>query len=275
MKLRHNKKRNTAFLYETLVKELTKNVVNDNDSKKKHILSILKEHFKKDSLLGKELQLYKDVLESRGLDYDAAERILYEAKTVYARGFKNQQVYDEQSEVISKVNKELTKSVFSNFVPNYKDLATLSQIFNDELTVKKRVMLERQIIKDMTSKEEVVKEKMKPIDKLTFKTFISKFNDAYSDLIKEQRDLLTQYIYSFADNGVGLKVYLNEEIGRLKEKLEQSLTMEEISADLSMVESTKKVLSLIDGYKKENINEEVLERILRIQKLVEEIESDG
>lgn len=87
--------------------------------------------------------------------------------------------------------------------------------------------------------------------------------------------MLTQYIYSFADNGVGLKVYLNEEIGRLKEKLEQSLTMEEISADLSMVESTKKVLSLIDGYKKENINEEVLERILRIQKLVEEIESDG
>ena len=90
---------------------------------------------------------------------------------IYWSGFKPE-VYEQQSHLISRVNKDLSKSVFSNFIPNYKDLATLSQIFNDELTVKKRVMLEKQIVKNMMSINEEQKEKMKPIDKLTFKTFI-------------------------------------------------------------------------------------------------------
>ena len=192
MKLRHNKKRNTAFLYETLVKELTKSVVNSDAKKKKVVLSILKEHFRKDSLLGRELQLYKDVVESRELDYNTAEKILHETKIVYWSGFKNEKVYDEQSEVIAKVNKDLSKNVFSNFVPNYKDLATLSQIFNDELTVKKRVMLERQVLKNMISKEEEPRQEMKPIDRLTYKTFINKFNSTYGELHEEQKRLLVQ-----------------------------------------------------------------------------------
>ena len=63
MKLRHNKKRNTMFLYESLVKKLTKSVVQDDKERKDCVLSIIKEYFKKDSILGKELTLYKDVLE--------------------------------------------------------------------------------------------------------------------------------------------------------------------------------------------------------------------
>ena len=113
MKLRHNKKRNTVFLYESLVKELTKSVVQNNAERKKIVLSILKEYFKKDSVLGKELSLYKDVLESRELDFPTAEKILHEAKMVYWSGFKNQKVYDEQSEVITKVNRDLSKN-FNN-----------------------------------------------------------------------------------------------------------------------------------------------------------------
>jgi hypothetical protein len=43
--MKHNKKRNTAFLYQALVKEMTKAALqSDNDSKNK-ISSILKEHF--------------------------------------------------------------------------------------------------------------------------------------------------------------------------------------------------------------------------------------
>ena len=35
--MKHNKKRNTAFLYESLVKELTKAVVRQEETKKKKI----------------------------------------------------------------------------------------------------------------------------------------------------------------------------------------------------------------------------------------------
>jgi len=275
MKLRHNKKRNTVFLYESLVKELTKSVVQNNAERKKIVLSILKEYFKRDSILGKELTLYKDVLDSRELDYHTAEKILHEAKMIYWSGFKNEKVYDEQSKVIDKVNKDLSKGVFSNFIPNYKDLATLSQIFNDELTVKKRVMLEKQIIKNMMSINESDKKEMKPIDKLTFKTFTKKFNKTYGHLQEDQKKLLMQYVYSFSDGGIGLKTYLNEEIGRLKEIVSASLQMEEVKNDQVMLESTKKVIDIIEEYKIQDIDDSLIKQILKIQKLAQEIQSDG
>ena len=275
MKLRHNKKRNTVFLYESLVKELTKSVVQNNTERKKIILSILKEHFKRESILGKELTLYRDVLESRDLDFPTAEKILHEAKMIYWSGFKNEKVYDEQSRVIDKVNRDLSKSVFSNFIPNYKDLATLSQIFNDELTVKKRVMLEKQILKNMMSINEGDKKEMNPIDKLTFKTFIKKFNETYGQLQEDQKKLLMQYVYSFSDDGLGLKTYLNEEIGRLKSVITSSLEMKEVNEDPTMLESTKKVIGIIEEYKTQDIDDSLIEQILKIQKLAQEIQADG
>lgn len=275
MKLRHNKKRNTAFLYETLVKELTKSIVNNDVGRKKVVLSILKEHFKKGSVLGNELTLYKDVVESRGLDYETAQKILHEAKMVYWSGFKNKMVHNEQSQVIDKVNKDLSKGVFSNFVPNYKDLATLAQIFNDDLTVKKRVMLEKQVLKNMISEEEKESREMKPIDKLTFKTFINKFNSRYGELQENQKELLMQYIYSFSDDGVGLKVYLNEEIKELRTVIEGSLGLEEIKSDPAMVDSTKKVIGMIEEYKDKKIDETMIGQVLNMQKLVKEIGADG
>ena len=49
MKLRHNKKRNTAFLYESLIRELTKAVVQKNDFLKEKIVKMIKENFKGNS----------------------------------------------------------------------------------------------------------------------------------------------------------------------------------------------------------------------------------
>ena len=45
MKLKHNKKRNTAFLYEALVKEITKAVMDKDVYKKDALVGMVKEHF--------------------------------------------------------------------------------------------------------------------------------------------------------------------------------------------------------------------------------------
>ena len=44
MKVKHNKKRNTAFLYESLVKELTKAIVRQQEERKGKIIKIIKEN---------------------------------------------------------------------------------------------------------------------------------------------------------------------------------------------------------------------------------------
>ena len=58
--MKHNKKRNTAFIYESLVRELTKAIVAQDVTRRNDILDVLKENFVAGSLLMKELGLSFD-----------------------------------------------------------------------------------------------------------------------------------------------------------------------------------------------------------------------
>ena len=81
--MKHNKKRNTAFIYETLTRELTKAIVDKNLSRKKVIVGILKEHLGSNTLLGEELSLYRVLLETTNLQDKVASRLLKETKKGY------------------------------------------------------------------------------------------------------------------------------------------------------------------------------------------------
>ena len=59
MKAKHNKKRNTAFVYEALIREMSKAVLVGDKALQNKVLEILKKHFSEHSLLGKELGCYK------------------------------------------------------------------------------------------------------------------------------------------------------------------------------------------------------------------------
>ena len=273
MAKRHNKKRNTAFLYETLVRELTKCVIRKDEKRRRKILSILKEHFNKNTLLYKELQFYKDVSSSNGLDQAYAEKFVNYLKMEHEK-IDKQKLFEEKNAIISKINKALSKSIYSNFVPNYKDLATISQLLDDDITVKERVLLENKIIQRITSEQDEKKE-MQPITKLAYKTFIKKYNSEYSDLLEEQKQLLNHYIVSFSDNSLGLSIYLNEEIGRLKNVVHSSLQMEEEKNDPRMLEATNEVLNAIEDFKNKPVNEVMIKQILKIQNLAKEIQTDG
>ena len=63
--MKHNKKRNTAFIYEALVKEFTKSVIGKDAQRKATIVAIVKEHFVKASPLAEELTLYNVLLETQ------------------------------------------------------------------------------------------------------------------------------------------------------------------------------------------------------------------
>ena len=69
-KFKHNKKRNSAFLYEALVQELTKSIVSKNTEQKKKIVKIIKESFDKNSLMYKELKLYRSISETSDRDWE-------------------------------------------------------------------------------------------------------------------------------------------------------------------------------------------------------------
>ena len=273
MKLKHNKKRNTAFLYETLMRELTKSILSKDANNKRSLIKIIKEHFGKDSILIKELRLYKTLYETCGVEPYVAEKLIQEVKK-HRGQLNSQKLFQEQSALIKKMSK-VSKSVFSNFVPNYKSLATIYQIFDEDSPIKEKVLLEQSVLKNLIRKRNKDTQQ-KPIDNLVYKSFVKKFNEKYEGkLLQEQKELLNKYISSFLDNGIELKIYLNEEIGRLRDIVAESLDLKEVQEDLEMVQKTKQVLKLVEGFKNEKVNKNIVEQVLKIQQLVKEIKTDA
>ena len=275
MKFKHNKRRNTAFLYEALVKELTRATIQNNKKKKQIIIRTLKEFFNKNSVLGKELEIYKTLNETFLLKEKDAEKLLSEIKKMYKSTIDTGNVYSAQSKLISQINKNISPNTFSNFVPNYKNLASIFQIFNAEAPVKSRVLMEGQIIKRMTSKKQEQEEQKMQISNTTLKIFTKKFNNSYEELFSEQKHLLSKYVSSFKDSGLELKIFLNEEITRLKEEVAGSLELQEIKNDSEMVSKTKNVLKVLENFKGQHITEELLLKVLKIQRLTGEIGTDA
>jgi hypothetical protein len=234
----------------------------------------MKEHFAKGTELNKELGLYKSVYETKSIEKRLAEKIVVEAKRNYS-DLNRKTIFQEQSALINKINKTLSKNLFDNFVPNYKNLATVYSIFQETLPIKDRVLLEENIIQQMSESCEVKEESQKPIDNIVYNTFVTKFNDQYSEILNEnQKNLLGKYISSFSDNGAELKYYLNEEIGNLKNQLSDCKNSTAINEDNSLKEKVDKVYSILDSYKEKEIDSTLIEVVLKTQDLLEEIEKD-
>ena len=272
MKLKHNKKRNTAFLYEALVKEITKAVMDKDVSKKDALVAMVKEHFAPGTALRKELDLVKALCETKHVDLYTAERLVSESKKQYDT-LDQRQIFQEQSQVIDKINKTAGKQAFNNFVPNYKYLATISQLFSGQTTVKQRVLLERSLIGAMSTKpgKPNKSKEMPHVDKLVFKTVIENFNKKYGDeLLTEQKELLNKYIVSSLGAGVEFKVYMNEEIGRLKDEVTSLHKQEVFSENKDLSNKLSNVKEALNKLQTKKIDTALIEKVMQVQKLVKE-----
>lgn len=274
MKVKHNKKRNTAFVFEALIREATVAIIKENHEVKSKAVAIIKKHFKPGSVLYKDLQNYRSLYENQNLPREVAEKIVKEAKLAH-RVMDPHGLFASQSDLIADVNKELTPEVFNNFVPNYKTLASIAQMFSDKSSPKHTVILENNIVTNMTLPEHK-QETLEPIDNLVLKSFVDKFNQKYqTDLLENQKMLLNYYITSFADNGIELKMFLNSEISKLQEALTASLSLDIMKEDQELTEKTNQVLEKLSSFYTKGVDEKAVLTILKTQQLVEEISSDG
>ena len=270
IKNKHNKKRNTAFLFESLSSELTKCVVEKRDDRRQKVMDIIKNLFYPTTEMSRELRLYRDIYESVDLSRNDLEKIITTA-SIEHRNLDQKKLFQEQSQAIKKINVELGKEVFNNFVPNYKCLATISQMFGATKEIKGRVLLESKVA-DIVSEPKTSEQKT--IDNVTLKTFIGKFNEEYSGLLSEQKSLLNKYVLSFLDNGIDYKIHLNREVSRLKAAINESFSSKEVESDNEMKEKSKQVLLFLEDLQKQSIDNVHVLKILKIQQLVEELGND-
>jgi len=271
MKYRHNKKRNTAFLFETLVRELTAASAKGLKEKKNIILSIMKEHLNSRTVLGRELSLYKALYKENSLTRNIAEKLIIETKKQFDI-LDKRQIFNNQSALIEDINKRLGENIYNNFVPDYKELATINQLFYGKVRPKDQVFLEEGIVDRLAStKEQKNEARTKPLDNLALKTFFNKFNKEYSgSLLKEQQSLLSHFIASFNDNGLEFKIFLNEEIGRLRQVINENAFFD---SNEDMKEKKNQIMNIFEEYKNRDIDTAMVKQVLSIQQLVCEIKS--
>lgn len=268
---RHNKKRNTAFIYEILIREIIKQTINKNKEKRNIAIEVTKSVFCKGTEMRKELELYKTLMDTTNLNERVAEKLMFEVRKQHQQ-LNQKKVFAEQSAAISQINKKISKDVFNNFVPNYKNLATISQIFGQSVNPKTKVLLETKVIQSLSQSPSATAS-AKNISPLVIKTFTKRFNETYKNLLEEQKDLLSQYVSSFQDDGTEFRFYLNEEIGRLKEIIGNSFKVEEIQGDTSMQERLEEVSNILNDFNKEPVDKEKFLQVLKIQDLAKELQA--
>ena len=197
MKIKHNKKRNTAVVYEALVREGTSAILQGDEKRRNTVVSLIKKHFANDSILKKDLECYRSLYEVNNFSESNCAKIIKESR-LQKRLIDPEGLFLKQSDLIHDVNKELSPQIFNNFVPNYKSLASIYQMFSHDTSPKDSVLLENAVLNHMQSREqdcEIVE-----VDDIVVNSFVQKFNTKYDQqLLDEQKTVLNLYMVLMAE----------------------------------------------------------------------------
>ena len=222
-KLKHSKFKNTGILFELLVRQIAADTLGGKNSL---ALEIIKFHFKKGTELTKELNFYQ-TLQKETFDnqYKAQEfvNIILEQRRNLNESLLRRQKYN-----LIKSIKESYKidDFFKYRVNNYKELASTYKLFEykQENSPKEWVDCKNTIFESIiTKKEQLIEEKIneeyttqpKEVRLLAYKFLVDSFNEKYSSLTLEQKNVLRTYINNI-DNSEKLRKYVISEVKKLK-----------------------------------------------------------
>lgn len=207
MKVKHSKFKNTAILFELLVKQITHEVL--SNSKKNISEKIIKEFFSSNKELAKELKLYNQIVKEKYSSVDDAKLFLEEISKERTKLDENK-LNREKYNLIKTIKEsyDLDKFLSSN-LQNYKVLASIYKVFETK-TQGRKVEIRDYIESNNTILEHITNKKIvsKPADKLyeqfkqqsedlrllTYKLLIENFNKKYSNLDDSQKGLLREFI---------------------------------------------------------------------------------
>jgi hypothetical protein len=280
MKIKHSKYKNTGLLFELLVRQITADTLNGNNSPS---LNILKKSFAKTEL-GKEYKLYENLFKTKNLSESKAEvtlNTILEATRKLNRATLRREKYN----LINEISKhyDLTE-FFKHQVPNYKGYAAfykLIEIYNsdklsetEEIITNKITILEcltENPVDEKRVKQDLVEEFSK-YDKdlriLTYKVMLEKFNGKYANLNSGQKEVLKEFINSI-DNTPKLKEIYNTKINEIKKVVNlQARKVKDNTTKIKLLEVVKLLKEIDKGSK---INNEDLTNLLYYYELVEEL----
>lgn len=264
-KIKHSKFKNTGFIFELLVRQITSEIMSANKSVAERIL---KEHFNSKKELSKELKLYQYLINEKYNSESKAEKFI--DTVCEARKRLDETKLTKEKYNLIKVIKEQygLEEFIKSPVSNYKALASIYKIFevttsneqyeptdivNARFTIAENIINSSIQNKDVKIKDAVLEEYRKQDDDLraiTYKLLVESFNKKYKNLTPGQKDLLREYINNINDTGK-LNKYISEEVTKLSTELKQiggkisdkvtKIKLAETIANIKKVKSVKRI----------------------------------
>ena len=282
-KVKHNKIRNTGLLFEFLLRQITSDVLNENNGT---AVKIVKEKFNENTELGKELALYNVLITKKFKSDSKADYFINEV--MKARNDLNNSVLRrERYNLIKEIQSNYNLQKFmSSKVPNYKTYASIYTLFEYDKSLSPDQKTESffNIVEHVTTNDNSIKlsetVRTLPDDEdlriLTYKTLLEKFNQKYTKLSGAQKNLLREYINNISNTN-SLKDTLKEIVKGLKEDLKQhSKNLKDEVVKIKMTEALKSINKFCGlNDKSDVVKDEYVVQTMRYLELLKELKKSG
>lgn len=282
-KVKHNKIRNTGLLFEFLLRQITSDVLNENNGT---AVKIVKEKFNENTELGKELALYNVLITKKFKSDSKADYFINEV--MKARNDLNNSVLRrERYNLIKEIQSNYNLQKFmSSKVPNYKTYASIYTLFEYDKSLSPDQKTESffNIVEHVTTNDNSIKlsetVRTLPDDEdlriLTYKTLLEKFNQKYTKLSAAQKNLLREYINNVSNTN-SLKDTLKEIVRGLKEDLKQhSKNLKDEVVKIKMTEALKSINKFCGlNDKSDVVKDSYVVQTMRYLELLKELKKSG
>jgi hypothetical protein len=282
MQVKHSKYKNSGILFELLVRQITSDTLDGNESPAK---DILKKYFVKTEL-GREYKLYETLLKKTSLTETKANitiSTLTESSKTLNRGVLKRQKYNLISEI--QEHYDLNK-FFNHKLPNYKVYAafyTLLEIANSQTSIDPEQTINNKvtILEHLTAanivpnkvRDEVMDEfekADKDVRLLAYRSLLENFNTKYDDLHPNQKIILKEFITSI-DNTTRLREFYTDKINEIKSEL---VSLNEKTKNQVTQIKINEIISLINlPSKNSRITDNDLVDLLQYYDLINELET--
>ena len=277
MKVKHSKYKNTGILFELLTRQLTSDTIAGNQPKS---LDFLKKHFNKKTELLKEYKIYHTLATKKYQDKNKASILidtLLESYEDLNKGKLRREKYNLIKEI--KENYDIT-DFFNSKIKNYKIMASIFNLLENKEALplskvnSKVTLLEHITGKKQSNKKNSIIENIKNSDQntrlLTYKVILEKFNNKYKNLAENQKLLLKEYVNSVS-NSPALKLYINEEIKKVKKEITKYTKKIKDKAVVIKLNETKGLIKPL--CKKSNVHDDNVTNLLNYYELINELKT--
>jgi hypothetical protein len=279
-KLKNSKYKNTGILFELLVRQIASDILSN---KEPHAATLVKKYFS-NTEIAKEHKLYQTLINVQALAESKADSLV-ETILKLSEKLNKTALRKEKYNLIKDIKEHYNlEDFFKAKIQNYKinaaifnlmEAHTSAEFTDPKIVIDNRVtlleFLTKKAVDKAVVKDQVLEEYSKQ-DKSTrmmiYKMVVENFNSKYTDLLPEQKTLLSEFIKNIS-NTVSLKEYVNNQIQNVKLELEvltSKIADKKIQIKLSEVNN---ILNMIP--KSENVSDDDVLNLMNYYELLHEL----